>query len=190
MTEKQHKWYLREWGRAYRVHWAGVKNGECLSRPGRPHSSLRDQILGIAGRIAGSTQAGLLTPDCIRHACHVHALGKDKTSWSLGNRDLDLVVAVFRLLANSLDLKAQLALTRAEGEEGVADRKRMLYSLEKIDLPAAYLAEMARDKFGSSDWRGLPDAALRQLIMTAKARAAARIVAQSKKSSALAPSIS
>lgn len=194
MTPKQHRWYLREWGRAFSAHWSGSRSGEVLARPGRGPSDLRDAIIGIAGRLAAQSEDGRLSADCIRHACHVRALGKDKGSWSLSNKDLDRVVAVFRLLADELDLKSRLAMDRTDAADSTgevtADRTRMLYSVQHVDLPQDYVAEILRDKFGTPDARSLSDADLRQAVMTLKARAAARMVGRSKRAATLAPSAS
>lgn len=180
MTEKQHKWYLREWSRAYAVHWCGTRGGEALARPGRKPSTVRDQVVAAAQRVA-MQRGGGLSADALRHGCHIVALGKDVSSWKLTNKQVDLVVSQFRLLRNDADLSAQMKLTGPAAEPGASDRTRTLYSLDHIDLPPAYLAEMCRDKFGTSNWKSLPDDKLKQFLMTAKCRAMARVVAAPKK---------
>lgn len=175
MNKAQHAKYMKEWSRAYRTHWAGVKGGEVLARPGRPDSPLREQILDIARRDAAADPVdGRLTPDRLRHACHVKALGRNISSWDLTNRQWDKVVAVFRLLNDPANIGADIAVSADQANPSRPDRKRVAFSLQKLDLPDAYIGEISRDKFGTANWRQLTEAQLLQLLMTCKARAVAR----------------
>lgn len=175
MTKPQHAKYMKEWSRAYRTHWAGVRNGEVLSRPGRPDSALREEILAIARREAAADPVdGRLTPDRLRHACHIHALGRNISSWDLTNRQWDKVVAVFRLLNDPANIGADIAVSDHQAHPMRPDRKRVAFALQKLDLPDAYIGEISRDKFGSSNWRQLTEVQLQQLLITCKARALSR----------------
>lgn len=198
MTPKQHKWYLREWGAAFARHWCGTKAGQVLARPGRPASPLRESLVSMAGQIAAQLPDGRLSADVLRHACHVAALGKDVSSLRMSNKQLDLVIAFFRRLAeDGADLAGQIRLDAREREVGRqtaakanfqagcgddppwreahpdADRKRVLWSLDHCGYPEPAIAAIARDKFRTVDWRGLADRELYELLLTIK-RAAAR----------------
>lgn len=201
MTTKQHRWYLREWSAAFRAHWAGVRGGEVLARPGRPEvHELREQILAICRRML-AVRGGRLDPDTIRHACHVHALGRDIPSMKMTNKQLDRTVAVFRQLAG-VNLAAMLTTEAASAEQHRlaqarrarrgdpaatpvpmpdADRTRLLWAIEHADLPPAYVEEICRDRFGTGNWRSLPTPSLHQLRITLACRATARAVGNTKR---------
>jgi hypothetical protein len=197
MSPKQHKWYLREWNKGFKTHWSGVKAGEVVSRPGRAANPHRDRVVDLARRMCVGAADGRLSPGKLRHACHLVALGRDKRSWDLTNKELDRVIAVFRLLGDPAQLAADMLMTRAQEEtrrvavgkaenpigyhQPDADRKRMIWAMEHVDLPPNYVAELCRDKFGTTNWRSLPDQALHQLLVTCKCRAASRAIAESKK---------
>ena len=198
MTEKQHRWYLREWSSAFRVHWCGSKGGEALARPNRPACAMRERVIAEARKLAATREDGRMSADLLRRACHVVATGKDLSSYALANKQIDQVVAVFRVLARDRDVVAQMRVDAADVERARlaqagraadagqaiapsvaapdADRNRMIYSISHSDLSAAYIAELARDKFGTAEWKGLPDEKLRQLLITVKCRAAARAI--------------
>lgn len=111
MTKSQHQLYLREWGKAFKAHWTGVKGGELLARADRRPHQMRERVLSVARRMAAENpEDGRLTADCVRHACTVVALGRDKGSWSFTNRDLDRVLGVLRQLSNELDLASAMAV--------------------------------------------------------------------------------
>lgn len=193
MTPKQHRWYLREWQAAFRRHWAGTASGEVLARPGRPPSQIREHVVALAGRIAAQLPDGRLSAEVLRHACHVAALGSDVSSLRMTNKQLDLVIALFRRLAeNGKDLAGQIRLD-ARGREldrqsaaaadyqaacGAlppwkaahpdADRKRCLWSLSNGGYPEAAIARISEDKFGTAAWRSLPDRDLYELLLTVK----------------------
>lgn len=190
MTPKQHKWYLREWGRAFKAHWAGVKGGEVLAKPGRPDSQVRDQVISAARARVVRRGGGQLTADDVRHACHILAVGRDLSCWNLTNKQIDLVVAKFRSLASDCDIASTMALDQAATEPSRraapgglpdSDRKRTLWSLEHSDLSSDYIAKISRDKFGTANYRSLGDAQLHQLLITIKARAAAQAIAGTKR---------
>lgn len=175
MNKAQHAKYMKEWSKAFRTHWAGVKGGEVLSRADRPDSSLRETILGIARQqAAADPQDGRLTPDRLRHACHIHALGRNISSWDLTNRQWDKVVSVFRLLGDPANIGADMAVTADQADPDRPDRKRLAFGLQKLDLPDAYIGEISRDKFGTTNWRQLSEDQLLQLLITCKTRALAR----------------
>lgn len=207
MTEKQRRWYLREWNAAFRAHWTGCVRGEAVPREGRPQCEMRDKVLAAAKRLAIGREDGRLSPDLIRRACHVIGVGADCSSYALRNKQIDQVVAVFRVLARHRDIAAQMRLDAAEVERarlvqagrskdaGVsvsdaeaapdADRKRTIWSISHSDLAPAYVEEIARDKFGTPNWQSLPDGALRQLLITVKCRSAARMVGAAKRSTTM-----
>lgn len=200
MTPAQHRRYLRHWSAAFSAHWCGVKAGQPLTRPGRPPSEVRDQVVSVAGRLAGNRS---LSADHLRHACHVLVLGREKSSLKLTNKEQDLVIALFDRLAESGgELAGQLRLD-AQGDEAArrgplpskswadrrqpdADRKRVLWSLEHSAYPEPAIAAISRDKFATANWRGLDDRSLYELLLTVKRAAARKQAASSTPATPLA----
>lgn len=116
MSPAQHKRYLRYWNAAWRAHWTGVRQGEPLARPDRRPSVIRDQVVSVAGSLAGKT-GGRLTPDLLRHACHIIALGRNPSSRSLTNKEQDLVIGIFQRLAEGMEeLSGQMRTDQREAE--------------------------------------------------------------------------
>lgn len=209
MTKKQHSLYFREWRRAFEAHWTGVVQGEAVAKPGRTASAIRDRVVAAAQRLAVSQPDGRLTPDLLRRGCHLVATGAALSSYALRNKQLDQVLAVFRSLAQEEDLGARLKLEAAEAERArrvqagraadagnplpdaeaapSMDRTRGVYAIRHCGLSEAYLAEIARDKFGTRDWASLPDAQLRQMLITCKARAMAKTVAADRRATRTEP---
>lgn len=168
MTERQHKFfYLRAWNRAFAASWFHDR-GTAVRRPGRICQEL-DQVEAVAAERA-RLRSCRVSANELRHACHLVALGRDKSSLDLTNRELDQVVALFDLLADPDNLRARIALDHPEQEA----RRRLEWSVEHCGLPEAYVLTVCASKFGTHAWRNLEDVQLRQLIVTLKSRAKSR----------------
>jgi hypothetical protein len=100
-----------------------------------------------------------------RHACHVVALGADKSSTQLTNAELDRILALFKLLADPDDLSATLAWNNPQEEK----RKRMLWWIQN-NCVESYVVEVCRQKFQTDDLESLNFKQLGQLHMTLKNR--------------------
>lgn len=102
-----------------------------------------------------------------RHQIHLEALGANKSSKDLTSRDLDKIFAAF---------ESYLVLETGP-RKGPAENhpvKRLIWSINSLGLPDAYIQSIARDKEGTSDWTALPEPNLRRLCITLHARARAR----------------
>jgi hypothetical protein len=100
-----------------------------------------------------------------RHACHIVAFGKDISSSQLTNKQLDRILALFKLLADPDDLSATLAWHNPEDSA----RTRLLWFLRHKCIES-YVVEICREKFGTDNWEALDYPELRQLHMTLKNR--------------------
>jgi hypothetical protein len=127
-----------------------------------------------AGELAVQNHRGVVAEN-LRHACHVVALGEDKSSRDLVNWEVERVVHLFRLLADPDDLEAAMQYFQPQN----ALRKRTLWTLEHR-FHEAQVIHLALDIFGTSDWRTLSTDALmglrRALYRTAKRRLARETV--------------
>lgn len=105
-------------------------------------------------------------PETDRHACHVRALGHDKSHLDFSNKDFDAVLSVFRSISEPDNLQAQLRQLDQE-------RQRRIYAIVKTGFSDIYICKVCRDKFGTEAWRDLPEDQLGQLKMTLQNRARA-----------------
>jgi hypothetical protein len=169
MTDKQRILYFRAWNAARCAF--SLEPSAFVGEV----AHLRARILAIAQERAQDRQTQdprLKTQDSLRHGCHLVALGKNKSSKSLTNPELDRLLALFRLLADPEDLGAMLAWNNPSEEA----RKRILYSIN-THFVESYAAQVSREKFGTPDFETLPTPDLRQLHMTLKNRPNSRIAA-------------
>lgn len=100
-----------------------------------------------------------------RHEIHVRALGADKSSKALTNRDLD---AIFDHFESYLILLSgpQSGPSRAE----LQPVKRLIWAINKLGLPAPYIEAICRDQFHTSDWQALSAEQLSKLRFTLVSR--------------------
>ena len=147
MTKAQTSLYFRWWGRA-----------RAALESGRTRTDVGAKVEEMGSHLEGRGAA-----DALRHACHVIALGRQKSSKTFTNAELDRVLLVFRLIVNGDDLAARIAWEQPE--QGQA--KRLTWSI-KHTAPEALIVHVAKDKFGKGDWWNLGVTELRQLLMTLK----------------------
>ncbi|ODU25014.1 MAG: hypothetical protein ABS95_01155 [Verrucomicrobia bacterium SCN 57-15] len=168
MTPRQQKaLYFPAW----RI--AAANHGWTSSRPvrvprvavfGGPEvNDLYQRIWTIAQEKAGPLTAP--NADHFRRACHVIAIGQDKSSCDLTNAELDRVLALFKLLADPDDLAALMSWNNPDEER----RKRILWWLKK-ECVESYVVEVCRQKFQTANWEALSFKQLQQLHMTLKNR--------------------
>lgn len=122
------------------------------------------------GKVRKHLLAGGAAADAVaarRHALHVRALGRDKSSATFTNADFDRVIAAFRAVWDDANFSVQMR--QQEQPEGRAARTRA--RIEAL-LPAIGVAEgkgipylngMARRIFGSGHFDDLTDAQLYSL---------------------------
>ncbi len=106
--------------------------------------------------------------DAERKQIHIRALGKDKSSKDLNNKDLDKIFDHF---------KAYLVLVdgpKKPTDEPNGECKRLIWAINQTGLTEPYLESIARAQFGTSEWRKLTESQLRKFRFTAVARAAAK----------------
>lgn len=175
MTEKALKRvYWPAWNAAFRACWEN-ESGSVVAK------SLREEpvdasfpspshIERIAHRLRGCCR---LNADHLRHACHVRALGRDTSAKNLSAQEMDRVVVLMELLANPLSLDAANRWCNPDLDA----RRRLEWSVNNCGLSEAYVATLARDRFGVSNWRSLRTPELRQLAVTLTQRSRARFQA-------------
>ncbi len=170
MTEaQQRRYYFPNWNSAFNANWRREKC-RVLKLEGRIEGDWVRKVEALAQQIALQHHRAP-TADDLRHACHALALGRDKSSADLDNREVDRVVTLFRLLADPDDLDA---VTNWDYPE-IAARKRLVYAINSA-APHAYIDTICRGKFSQiyepPFWEDLPIGALRHLALTLRNRKA------------------
>src|SRR5262245_21256880 len=99
---KNHGWHKA--GLGTRVEFVGFRELNDLYQRMWTIAQARAAAAGSTGGAGGNGPCG----EDFRHACHVVAFGKDKSSSQLTNKELDRVLALFRLLADPDDLSATM----------------------------------------------------------------------------------
>ena len=106
--------------------------------------------------------------DARRHAIHILAIGHDKSSWDLTNREFDAVLAKFLALSRGDDLNAQLEIIEQAERRAAATVRRihvlMMHLQLKPGLESSYVRGISRNIFGQDQYDRLNDAQLAQLV--------------------------
>lgn len=105
--------------------------------------------------------------DAKRHAIHVAALGRDKSSWDLTNKEFDDVLAKFLALSEGDNLDAQLEIAEQAIRRAAATVNR-IHVLQghlklKPGLESSYVQGISRRIFGTDQYQDLSDAQLAEL---------------------------
>ena len=104
--------------------------------------------------------------DGVRMEIHQRELGETKSSKDLNNADLDKILAAFKAELPSADLITQLEATEQP-------RKRAIWKIEHLGLTPRYIEKVSQSRFGTRDWRRLPEPDLEKLRITMIERARA-----------------
>lgn len=165
MTENQQlQFYIkRGWAPCAKANnWGTLK---ALQEPVREHVNPLDQELlakvrTFAEQIARKQFRGV-KPDDFRHACHIVAIGQNKSSWDMTNDECERVVTLFRVLTNPDDIEAVL-----DWEDPLRAKKRNLIAAVKHKAPVAYWGHIAENKYQTRILDNLTIGQLTQLCMT------------------------
>ncbi len=167
MTTRQQRFlYFPAWRRALAAGWA-KRDGVLFPRPALQPAQrdLVEQIHTQASSHVARQYRGVDADD-LRHAAHVVAIGRDKSSAQLTNAETDRVLALCRVIANPDDIQAILDWENRSGP----DRRRLLWVIEHGPAPEAYVQTVANGKFGTADLRKLSTPQLLMLATTLSAR--------------------
>lgn len=171
MNKAQEFMFWKRWGNVVAVNAWKMAKGRLHEEAKLPSASQwHAQVWSFATLVARQA-AKAVGPDELRHGAYWLALGRDKTHMKFDNRDLDRVLTVFNLLIDPDNLTAvsdHLSYQRGEDPGG---RKRLVVGILN-KAPAAYIAAVALDKFGTRDWESLNGQQLFRLNMTLSNRRA------------------
>lgn len=165
---QQTRFYFPRWHRAFAANWQRI-DGIIAQKSEHPVSKYFEAVSTIANRMAVLDHRAVTDGD-LRHACHIVALGKDTSSHTLTNQQVDRVVCLFDLLANPDDLAATM---KWDGKDS-HDRRRLEFAIRNCGMDDAYIRQICRAKFGTNRMEGLNELQLKQLLITLKSRAKSR----------------
>lgn len=182
---QQRRFYFPLWNAAANHHgWIMIKGRLIAPRPESDSGAteveqLIASIWAHAETLAQKAHRAI-TADDLRHACHIVALGKDKSSADITSKELDRLADLFRLLAqpDSIDLM------RAWLEPEIGQRKRQVLAIRRYAATITggnefqtepYICKIAEAKFGARFrnpfWEDLDLRDLTQLAITLSERA-------------------
>ncbi|HWD19107.1 MAG TPA: hypothetical protein VHB20_07495 [Verrucomicrobiae bacterium] len=159
MTPAQKTKYFRYWSDACRVHaWRMQKGCMVSAGPLAADSEHVHCVMSVATKLA-SQKHRAVTSDDIRHAVNFIATkGRELSSQRLTNKEISRVFLLLRLLIDADDLEAVNEWIHPELDV----RRGLIARIGKV--PGAYVAEIARDRFGSMSWENLPTDSLLKLL--------------------------
>jgi hypothetical protein len=120
-------------------------------------------VVASATAIAASQHRAPVLDD-LRHGVHVVALGRDKSSKQLTNRELDCVVSFMQLMVDETNISADLRL----GNPDIGDREALVATIKKLIVPEAIIHDVCKRSFAPvynpPHWQHLPLPNLRALV--------------------------
>jgi hypothetical protein len=168
MTEAQHRrFYLPAWSACAKACQWNTQAG--IWGPGRNTESMEDRellarVLACAKQIAQREHRGPKTDD-FRRACHIVAIGANKSSLDFTNDEVERVVALFRVLTDPLNLN-----WLADWADPLVAKKRNLIAAAKRKAPEAYVLAIMKDKYHTSLIEDLNIKQLQSLCFTLNKR--------------------
>lgn len=164
MTPAQDKKYWRRWAACVRANrWtmtSGRLNALAVLDASEPHCNV-----AAAARQLAAEQAVGLTPDHLRHACHIVALGRDKSHAKFTNKEFDALLNYWgdeRAIRGFLIMPDDLAAAIHDAAPELKVRERLLIGIRR-DFIEAYVARLSGNIYGTKDWEKLNDADLTNL---------------------------
>lgn len=176
MTPAQNSKYFRTWGNVCRVnHWRMVK-GRLAEEAVKDSSSPAGHHTAVwyAAEKLAAQQSRAVTPDDLRHACNVYALGRDISHTALSNSQFDRLLLLWGLLIDPFDVAAQMAWDHPDQ----ARKESLIHSIESSALQLlgsatageAYIRAMTADWWHTIEWRDLDTDKLLGLLRNLKGK--------------------
>lgn len=159
---QKNRFFFPRWTAACRALGWKMADGRLVL----PEAKLNEhgkKVFAAATAIADREQRAP-TLDDLRHGCYVVALGRDRDTLKLNNREVDAVASLFKLLVNDTDIAADQRLTNPD----IAERERLVLKIHSLKIPDAVIDGVCRKSFApvySAPWfEDLPLVSLRALV--------------------------
>lgn len=164
LTQSQDKKYWRRWAACARANRWTMVSGRLNALAILDASEHHCRVVAAARQLAAAQAVGL-TADHLRHACHLVAIGRDKSHAKFSNKDFDAVLNYWgdeRAIRGLLIVPEDLASEIHRSNPALKTRERQLVFLNQ-DCLGAYIAKECDRMFGTKDWAALSDAELDRL---------------------------
>ena len=174
MTPSQNSKYWRRWGQVCRANnWRWIK-GRLVEGARLDLGDHHTAVWQIAQTIADQT-CRAITADDLRHACHIHALGRDIGHSDLTNEQFSRLLLLWGderhlrgLLIYPDDLTAQIHWHNPDRA-----KKDSLVRNIRSAAREEYISAITQDLYGTIYWEDLDNKALLGLLRKIKANAPA-----------------
>lgn len=156
MTESQDKKYLRRWGAVLRANNWRMRDCRLLPEAVRGGSEHHTAVWRLAEKIA-EQECRAVIPDDLRHACHIHACGRDLPHKRMNNDQFNRLLILWgdeRDYPGLLIEPDHIASVMAWDNPAEARRQSQISYLRKL-APANVIAAVALDAHFGDDWEGL-----------------------------------
>ena len=157
--------YFPAWNRCAKANGWTMRKGRLVADPqSNPLVPELAKVWTFALQIAAREHRAVVDKD-LRHACHIVAIGRDKSSDDLNTKELNRIVPLLDMLADPDDIKARM---RWENPE-LAEKEKLQFAIRKL-APDAYIVKMSQDIFGTQYWEDLDPKKLNWLMRKLKDR--------------------
>jgi hypothetical protein len=164
MTKAQKfRFYFPAWTACCRANGWKMQQGRLLYDASQLTEEGR-KVLAFAMQRA-VTEHRPVNVDDMRHAAHIVAIGRDKSSEHLTNDEVDRVVTLFQLLTDPEDLGYRMKWDAYQRGEDPGVVTRLDWSIRHA-APDAYVRAIAHGKFGTRAWENLTVGQKQHLAMT------------------------
>lgn len=175
MNDSQNKKYWRRWSVVQKVnHWRWLK-GRLVAEAVREASAHHAAVWRFAETLADQSSRAVTAND-LRHACHVHACGRDISHEAMSNDQFNRLLLLWGnereikgLLVDTLDIRA---LSYWENPE--IQKKDSLVRAIRAAADEKYIESITVDLWGTIFWEDLDNNALLGLLRKLKGNAPAQ----------------
>lgn len=174
MTDDQNRKYWRRWAFVCRQNqWRWIKGrlvAEAVKEAGPHHAAVWRLAETMADQACRAVEA-----DDLRHACHVHAFGRDMSHTSFSNDQFDRLLLLWGnerkirgLLVYPDDISAQMYW-----DDPNRAKKESLVRAIREAAAEEYICSITQDLYGTIYWEDLDNKALLGLLRKIKGNAPA-----------------
>ena len=175
MNAGQNSKYWRRWAFVSRHNnWRWIK-GRLVDEPVKDAGQHHLAVWRLAETLADRDCRAVIADD-LRHACHVHALGRDVSSKAFTNDQFSRLLLLWgdeREMPGLLIEPEHIATLIAWDNPNVARRNSLIRSIKEA-ADEAYICTITADVWGTKYWQELDVPALLGLLRKIKGNAPAR----------------
>jgi len=169
MNASQNSKYFRRWTFVCRFNlWCWIK-GRLVQEANKDAGQHHPAVWRLAENLAEKNCRAIIADD-LRHACHIHALGRDVSHTDFTNDQFSRLLVLWGdektlpgLLIRPDHIKSQVFWDHPEMQK----KESLIYSI-KAAAPDAYIEKITADVWGTIYWEDLDASALLGLLRKLK----------------------